>query len=289
MKVKGEGALYHRKRVTPSGMAKDTTTLLMEGAQRLRDTLGAKFSAAKLLGVLSDYPCPSRCADELTHSHHRNIDRYYSVRHSFLQRLLLDELRLRLRREGFNVRIAAENDLTFGHGDLDVVLLDGNGGVSFNGLAVRTELKGGHTFGFPQLIRYLMDVDVVVVTLAGRGKAFAVRKRDVKDLVEFTMGLYARKLETLIQDRKERIPGPWCRGCMVECPHSLPESAHTVNFDLEFVAQSSNWVSAVEDTCEKIVGLLVEVRNSKPDAIPRVLSSTQSPYDEPEVTQRLPP
>ena len=275
-------------RLSPD-MTNDTVSLLMEGAQRLRDVLGSKFSTAKLVGVLSDYPCPSRCADELTHSHHRNIDRYYSVRHGFLQRVLLDELRLRLRRDGFNLKIAAENELAFGHGDIDVVLIDGNGGVSFNGFTVRTELKGGHTFEFPQLIRYLMDVDAVVVTLAGRGKAFAVRKRDVKDLVEFTMGLYARKLETLIQDRKERIPGPWCRGCMVECPHSLPEPAHTVNFDLEFVAQSPNWVSAVEDTCEKIVGLLVEVRNSKPDAIPRVLSSTQSPYDEPEVTQRLPP
>lgn len=258
-------------------MTNDTVSLLMDGAQRLRDLLGSNFSTAKLVGVLSDYPCPSRCADELTHSHRRNIDRYYSVRHSFLQRVLLDELRLRLRREGFNVRIAAENDLTFGHGDLDVVVLDGSGGVSFNGLTIRTELKGGPTFDFAQLIRYLMDVDAVVVALAGRGSAFAVRKSDVKELVDFTMSLYARKLDTLVEDREERIPGPWCAGCMVECPHSVRDSAHAVNFDREFVAQAANWVGAVEDACEKTVGLLVEVRNSKLDALPDTSPNIPSP------------
>lgn len=75
------------RRVETTGEA---TQLLRGKAEELRSKLGGKVSMARLLAVVADVPCPSRCVADLSHPVYGNIDSFYSTRHEFLRTLLVD-------------------------------------------------------------------------------------------------------------------------------------------------------------------------------------------------------
>ncbi|MDA4127334.1 MAG: hypothetical protein OK452_09085 [Thaumarchaeota archaeon] len=257
---------------------------LQESAEALRDKLGKKLSLARILGVVGDIPCPKRCVEELRNPAYAVIDSYYGERHNYLRGLLVDALRARLIEEKFRVRIGSEEPTRFGRGDVDIQMAGSGISVSLETYTVRVELKGGLMFKVGQAVRYLMDVDALVILMAARGSAFAVTKEEARELVAFAASTYADKLDCLLDDQNGLVPGPWCEACPVlTCVNRKEGRRHSANFQKEFVAALPMWPRAIEQTVEVVVDLLKMRATQLPKASP---GSNASPALSP--TRKLP-
>jgi len=231
-------------------------------AKELTGRLGLRASLSRVLAVLSDYPCMARCLIELKPGPREPVDQYYLERHEFVRKLLLDALRLRLLEEGFKVSLKAENRDECGKGDIDLEYTHLGVTVSVNSFRIRVEVKGGVRFPIAQLLRYLLDVDAVVLCLAGRGEAVTLTRNDAKQLIELLLRTITAKLKLLIEGDEARIPGPWCHGCPLECQYAKPLTNHRPDLDCEFVATLKNWRRAIEQTVEHVIDLLKRVKKA---------------------------
>lgn len=235
------------------------------GAAQLRARTGRDLSLAAIMSVLGKYPCPNRCFIALSKNEYSRVDQFYSERHRYLQRLLVDRLRIQLLKTGVRARLAAEQDLRTGKGDVDVMATGSGVEVRGFGVVVRLELKGGSNFDISQVIRYLVDADAVVVALCARGRALVVRSTDATRHIESVISTLNDKLQSLLIDSSERITGPWCAGCPVlDCPDRKQERVHQVDFETEFQLPLSNWIAAIDDAIGKTLGLLEQL--TKPAA-----------------------
>ena len=232
-------------------------------AKELTGRLGLRASFSRVLAVLSDYPCMAKCLIELKPGPREPVDQYYLERHEFVRKLLLDALRLRLLEEGFNVSLKAENRDECGKGDIDLEYTHLGVTVSVNSFRIRVEVKGGVRFPIAQLLRYLLDVNAVVACLAGRGEAVTVTRSEAKPLIELLLNTITAKLKLLIEGDEMRIPGPWCRGCPLECQCAKPPTNHRPDLDSEFVAAIKNWRKAIEQTVEQVIDLLKKVEKTR--------------------------
>ena len=223
---------------------------------------GLQVSLSRILAVLSDYPCIARCLVELKPRPREPVDHYYLERHEFVRRLLLDTLRIRLLKEGFRVSLKAENQEECGKGDIDLEYTHLGVTVSVNSFRIRVEVKGGVRFPIAQLLRYLLDVNAVVLCLAGRGEAVTLTRNDAKQLIELLLRTITAKLKLLIEGDEARIPGPWCHGCPLECQYAKPPTSHRPDLDCEFVATLKNWRRAIEQTVEHVIDLLKRVKKA---------------------------
>jgi hypothetical protein len=170
-----------------------------------------------------------------------------------------------LESSGFKVNIKAENRTTFGTGDVDVEVLSSVVEVRCQDAKVRIEVKGGSGFDIGQIVRYLMDVDAVVVCLAGRGTAFSITRKQATQLLDFVTDVYKRKLDSLDGRKDVLVQGPWCSGCPVDCQFTKNGHSHEVDFQREFVESIPKWGSAISGAVELCVQLLRERKGEQVD------------------------
>lgn len=240
-------------------MSESLSLEIGRNVEELRDRIGKDISLAAILSILGKYPCPDRCFHALSETERPTIDPFYSERHRYLQRLLIDRLRIKLTDAGIRARLAAEHDLGIGKGDVDVIVTPTGVELRTKAAVVRIELKTGSNFDLSQVIRYLVDVDAVVVSLCGRGQAVALKKSGTEEHISSLMGTYADKLQSLLKDHSERVQGPWCSGCPVDCPNKRPAFIHEVNFQTELQAPIGKWTAAIDDAISKTILLLKEL------------------------------
>jgi len=241
------------------------TETLRKAIEELKQALSTNASFAKILGIAAQHPCPRRCIEELTAYSGNKVDEFYYERHEYIRRLLVDALLVALENSGFNVNIKAENRTTFGTGDVDIEVLSSVIEVRCRDIKVRIEIKGGSAFDIGQIVRYLMDVDAVVLCLAGRGTAFSITRKQATQLLDFVTDVYKRKLGSLDKWKDVLVQGPWCLGCPVDCQYSKSGHSHEVDFQREFVESIPKWGSAISRAVELCVQLLQERKGEQVD------------------------
>lgn len=229
--------------------------------EEFRSSLGVSATVARVIGVVGDIPCPTRCMADLRHPVRGNVDAFYGTRHSFLQRLLVERIRLEAKKAGWGARLSAEEAGPFGHNDVSVQVVASGVEVAAMGYRIVCEIKGGKNFSIEQGLRYLADesVDALVVVMAGRGAGgvFSLTKSQGKELLDFFAQTYAWKIDNLLGDENERVAGPWCSGCQIlDCAHSKPDRGHTVNFDKEFTPYLPSIPSAISRATSLVLELL---------------------------------
>ena len=244
--------------------------LLRGKAEELRSKLGGRVSMARLLAVVADVPCPSRCVADLSHPVYGNIDSFYNTRHEFLRTLLTQSLWLELRAAGWKARLAAEGATTFAHGDIDIRVTRSAIDISTLDYRVVLEIKGGKHMNINQCFRTLADedVDAVVVMMAARGAdgVFSITRNQAKGLLAYVADTYSKKMETLIENSSELLDGPWCAGCQIQrCTYSRPARDHKLNFEREFVTTLPALPEAIDKATHVVLELLNETRVAKHD------------------------
>lgn len=65
--------------------------------------------------------------------------------------------------------------------------------------------------------------------------------------------VYSAKIESIASCRDELIPGPWCRGCTLDCIYAKKDKDHIINLDKEFSQQLPNWERSISDAVEIVV------------------------------------
>lgn len=230
----------------------------------LRSRIGRNISLAAVIGILAKHTCPDQCMSLLSNDTYSRVDAFYSERHRFLQHLVIDRLRLRLKEEGLTASLVAENQLNSGRGDLDIIVNRSCIDLKVQENTIRIELKGGGNFEISQILRYLADVYAVVVCLAGRGESFIVRKAEAGQLVESLTSTYAKKLDSLLTDSSQRIPGPWCAGCPLECEFRRPGFDHKLDLQTEFVEKIATWMPAIDEAIAHVITLIRELGKPTP-------------------------
>jgi len=236
---------------------------LRTSAEELRRRFGLRVSVSRILAVLSDYPCMARCLAELKPRPRDLVDHYYLERHEFVRRLLLDSLRLRLLDEGFKVSLRAENHAEYGTGDIDLEYSNFGVTVSLDNFRIRLEVKGGVRFPIAQVIRYLLDANVIVLCLAGRGEAVTITRSEARPLIDHLLKNVLAKLKLLIEGDQTKISGPWCSGCPVKCEFARPQKNHKPNLKDEFALSIRNWGEAIDKAVEQVIELLRKVEKTQ--------------------------
>lgn len=237
---------------------------LRENVKKLKKRLGLRAPLSRVLAVLIEFPCPARCLAELRPRSQGSIDRFYLERHEYIRRLLVTHLYLRLRKEGLDVSIKAENRGEYGTGDVDIEYNRTGVDLSINSFRLRIEVKGGESFAIDQILRYLLDANAVILCLAGKGKAITVTRSKVKPLLEFQLTNALESLKLLLNGDESPLPGTWCTGCPVACPHAKPITStnHEPDLNGEFVATAARWGKAVEEAVNQAIELLKKVRKT---------------------------
>jgi len=235
-----------------------------EGVKELRKKFGLRVSLPRVLAVLIEFPCPARCLAELKPKPQRPIDHFYLGRHEYIRRLLIAHLRLRLKKEGFDVSVRAENKGEYGTGDVDIEYNRTSVDLSIRSFKLRIEVKGGEGFAIDQVLRYLLDANAVILCLAGKGHAITISRSKVKPLLEFQLMIALENLKHLLDGDKSLLPGRWCTGCPVVCPYARPITSikHEPDLNGEFVEKATKWRKAIEETVNQAVELLKKVRKT---------------------------
>lgn len=228
-------------------------------SSRLRFTQGA--TSARILAMLMEIPCPARCKNELGSSHFKQVEPYYLERHEFIRRLLVDVLLSRLRETGVEASMVGESRTRFGHGDIDVFAGEGTLEPDGGRLCIRIEVKGGSNFSISQVFRHLLDVDAVVVCLGGAGAAFAITRKQAAELLTLMEEVYTKKLGAIGAEKAEKISGPWCEGCRVECTYAQHERTYPLNYEEAFESSMDQWRKAI---CQAVDLVILLSSGSRP-------------------------
>ena len=224
---------------------------------QVRERHGVRASLARFTSVLAQYPCIARCLRELTPNGDREpVDAFYLERHDFLVRLLVNKLMVRLRKEGIRAEIKSELRTKSGTGDVDIIP------ENPPNFRVRIEVKGGQGIGIDQNLRYVAENSVLILCLAGRGEALLINRNKLRELLSDYLGNLVDKAELLLDGADEKSPGPWCAGCPLECPHARKKSSHKPNLEEEFLAQTKNWLKAVNKTVELAIKIIKEAEKT---------------------------
>ena len=162
----------------------------------------------------------------------------------------------------------AEHQLPSGRGDIDIIVMRSCIDLKVHQRVIRIELKTGSNFEIDQVIRYLADVDAVILCVVGRARAVVVKREDASGLVEYAKSTYALKLNRLLDGETGKVPGPWCWGCPLDCEHARKKAEHRANLETEFVAQLQKWAPAVDDAVDKTVQTLKMLSDGMPAAAP---------------------
>ena len=150
-----------------TALAEDEVESLFLEADALRNALGLRASTAAVLNAVMNNPCPARCVAELRSYEHRKIDPFYTERHRFLQRLLVDALRTKLQNKSINTVMVIENETGSDKGDVGVSITAGGAELPAGGKITRVELRAGENFAISQVLRYLLDAEFLILRSAG--------------------------------------------------------------------------------------------------------------------------
>ena len=224
---------------------------------QVKERHGVRVSLARFISVLAQYPCISRCLYELTpNGDGEPVDVFYLERHDFLVRLLVNKLMIRLRKEGIKAEIRSELKTKSGTGDVDIIP------ENPSNFRIRIEVKGGQGVGIDQNLRYVAENSVLILCLAGRGEALLINRNKIRELLSDYLENLIDRAELLLDGADEKSPGPWCAGCPLECPHARKKSSHKPDLEEEFLAQTKNWLKAINKTVELAVKILKEAEKT---------------------------
>lgn len=231
---------------------------LKESVDKLSKKTGHDYSFIRLIKASLEFPCPSRCISEAEGKFHsKKIDPFYSQRHNFIKRLLIDNIQARLYSLGLISIISSESQTIHGRGDIDIDSTGSNIDLASKNLKIRVELKGGDSFSLEQIFRYLFDFDVVIVCLAGSGRVFKINKDASTEFLRFFQESISKKIEFMMNNSTLTTLGPWCVGCELACPHSKKEHYWSANFQKELVSPLNNWPRAIKQTVNEVISTIL--------------------------------
>lgn len=233
---------------------------------------GVRASLSRFISVLSEYPCPARCLQELTPNGEANeIDYFHIERHKYLVTMFVNKLIYELWKRGLDADVICENKERTGRGDVDVRPR------SNPSMKIRVEIKGGKSVGIGQIFRYIADASALVLCLPSRGDAIPINHSQLSSQAHYHLKTIAEKAEMLLNGgANTRVPGPWCSGCKLDCDFSHgrnSEKENNTDLRQEFLKSSENWGKSIDKAVELVVDLIDKAEKTASQTKPHMPSS----------------
>jgi len=239
---------------------------LGELLNQVKRKYGVRASLSRFISVLSEYPCPARCLQELTPNGEADkIDYFHIERHKYLVMTFTNRLIYELWKRGLHAEVACENKGRTGRGDVDIRP------KSNPSMKIRVEIKGGESIGIEQVLRYIADTSVLVLCLPSRGDAISINHNQLSNQAYYHLKTIAEKAEILLNEGVNiRVPGPWCSGCRLDCSFSHKknkddkdlEKRNHADLRQEFLKSSENWGKSIDKAVELVISLLVKAEKT---------------------------
>ena len=254
---------------------------LEEVLDRVKRKYNLRVSLSRFISVLSEYPCPARCLQELTPNGEADtIDYFYIERHRYLVTAFVNRLICELWRRQLNAEIICESKERTGRGDVDVRP------GSNPAMKIRVEIKGGSSIGIEQIFRYIADASVLVLCLPSRGEAIAINRSQLSSQAYYYLETVAQKAEILLNGGADiKVPGPWCLDCRVNCEFFRKNKDNSRNWKRgsspelleEFLKSSKNWEKSINKAVKLVTDLIDKAEKMSSKTKPQTTEFQEKP------------
>ena len=229
-----------------------TQISMIDSLDLLRSKLESRASNGTILAILQGTPCLAKCSAEIKSPHYGgNVDQFYIAKHDYARISLVDRIAQDLS-NGFVVGAETVTNV----GKLDVAITNQKIVVSNGNKKIGVEVKSGKGgVDLFQLIRYLFEVDKLVVARVATTDVVIIKKSDIADQLDKISSSVQYKIGQIIEGQRYKVAGPWCDGCTVECEYRKKKSTSHYVAKMEGLADFVNNVGA---TVEKTILILKE-------------------------------
>ncbi len=171
---------------------------------------------ASVTKLLTSDICERRIAFILCHQipeEYKKFDSVYREKSEYATLKILDHLKIRLKEEGLNVRLATEEKADFGI--YDAVIESGTPcRILQNGQQrIRLEIKASLGLPLEQIDRYLWDDSPLMLIRVITGQVVMFRPLEVEEFARFSICSILEKAKRLKNDKAITVPGNYCGAC----------------------------------------------------------------------------
>ncbi len=199
------------------------------------------------------------------------FDRYFSIKHEFIKNKLLQKLTGALRRQGIKTCIATEEKNYVGIFDIVIHNKQMLISIKDNKLNRRiiVELKGGNSFDLTQIERYLWECDTLILVRILTKQVIRISRKQVEKYLTISLqDLKERTIDIAEDIEAQKIPGPYCRGCLVhQCEFYKSENKRMIAYNNEsmendMISIFTNIHDCIDNAINIVIGELRPSGNS---------------------------
>ncbi len=173
------------------------------------------------------------------------FDRYWKEKSDTATFFIVSNLASLITETGFNVRIATEARVPFGH--YDISLISGNPcRVTFNGTEIlKIEIKGSSGISLSQITRYLYEPSPLLLVRVLTAQVTLLEPTKLQEYICFSIDTMIDKVDRILGGKYFTIKGKYCSQCPdVSCPYNLALSTSNLEQNkksfFSFVGMSDN-------------------------------------------------
>lgn len=232
--------------VTCENQPDESQEHMLRAVESIKVKFGSKVSIATILAVLQQNPCLLRCITDIkSPTYGDDIDPLYLAKHEYARICIVDRITQEFCAD---VAIGAEHPIKTGK--LDVAITNSRIVLNNGNRIVGIEVKSGRSIDIFQLIRYLQEVDILIIARVPTRDVVILKKSDIASEIDRLRLLLQKKATQINAGHQYKVEGPWCYECMAECEYRKTRFKHVRAASMEGL---SDFINDVGTTVEKTV------------------------------------
>jgi hypothetical protein len=228
---------------------------LQSNVSKLKSSLNAKASTAKIIANIQECPCLAKCVHEIQNTNYSNIDSLYSAKHEYAKTKIIDAIH-----DKFSDLITVTSEHKTTNGKLDIAILPGSKIVlKYKDKIIAIELKSGKWADASMLFqieRYHIDCDTLIFVRIPTEEVTLIHKEPLVPSLTESVTTLNGKILTILEGQRDKVQGDWCNGCNVQCNFRKPSKWS--NASQPTLAEFGDFMKSINSVIVKVLNHLTE-------------------------------
>lgn len=240
---------------TEPGMLETANQKLIDTIHTLKSNLGTRASNARILSIVHNTPCPTRCVNDIKNNGYNNgIDRFYIERHGYVRKKIIDAIQV-----NFGRLMTVKSEHKINNGTLDIVISYDKILLNYHEKTICIEIKSEQSIDLFQIERYLYESYLLIVVRVPTRDVVPIHQANIANELITGITSAIEKIDLLNDNNLLKVQGEWCRGCTADCEFKKDEtnSNHVAKLEFEEFLKNTNAVTSetirvIKEEFEKI-------------------------------------
>jgi hypothetical protein len=221
---------------------------LIDSIHALKSNLGTTASNAKILSIVHECPCPTKCVNDIKNNHYKNgIDRLYIEKHGYVRKKIIDAIQV-----NFGKLMTVKSEHKINNGTLDIVISYDRILLNYHEKTICIEIKSGQSIDLFQIERYLYESYLLIVVRVPTRDVVPIHQAHIASELMTGIRSAIEKIDLLNNNDLVKVQGEWCRGCTADCEFKKQSSNNNHVARLEFEEFFKNVNAVTHQTIDVI-------------------------------------